>query len=68
MHWKASNHILRYVQGTMSYGIHYVAGCALNLIGFTYSDWAGDGTDCKSTSRYTLNLGSSHICWSSKKQ
>jgi hypothetical protein len=68
LHWKASKRILRYVQGTMSYGIHYAVGCALDLIGFTDSDWAGDSTDRKSTSRYTLSLGLGPICWSSKKQ
>jgi hypothetical protein len=68
LHWKVAKRILRYVQGTMSYGIHYAIGCALNLIGFTYSYWVGDGTDCKSTSRYTLSLGSGPICWFSKKQ
>jgi hypothetical protein len=52
----------------MIYGIHYATGCALDLIGFTNSDWAGDDKDRKSTSRYTLSLGSGPICWSSKKQ
>eukprot|EP00253_Pinus_taeda_P010620 PITA_10620 len=32
------------------------------------SDWAGDNIDRKSTSGYSLSLGSSPICWSSKKQ
>jgi hypothetical protein len=68
LHWKASKCILSYGQGTMSYGIHYVVGCVLDLIGFTDLDWAGDGTDHKSTSRYTLSLVSIPICWSSKKQ
>jgi hypothetical protein len=68
LHWKVVKCILRYVQGTMSYGIHYAVGCALDLIGFTDSDWVGDGTDRKSTSEYTLSLGSGPICWSSKKQ
>jgi hypothetical protein len=68
LHWKDSKHILRYVKGTMSYGIHYAVGCALDLIGFTDSDWAGDSTNHKLTSRYTLSLGSGPICWSSKKQ
>jgi hypothetical protein len=68
MHWKAAKCILKYVQGTTSYGIHYAVGCALDLIGFTDSDWVGDGTDRKSTYGYTLNLGSGPICWSSKKQ
>jgi hypothetical protein len=35
LHWKASKHILKCVQGTMSYGIHYAAGCALDIRGFT---------------------------------
>eukprot|EP00253_Pinus_taeda_P027984 PITA_27984 len=41
---------------------------ALNLLGFTDSDWAGDIIDRKSTSGYSLSLGSGPICWSSKKQ
>eukprot|EP00253_Pinus_taeda_P032902 PITA_32902 len=67
LHWNAAKHILRYVQGTITYGIHYAANCSLNLIGFTDSDWAGDTIDRKSTSGYVLSLGSSPICWSCKK-
>jgi hypothetical protein len=52
----------------MSYGIHYVAGCALYLIGFIDSDWGGDSTDHRSKFGYTLSLGSGPIFWSSKKQ
>eukprot|EP00253_Pinus_taeda_P023205 PITA_23205 len=43
-------------------------GTALNLLGFTDSDWVGDNVDRKSTSGYSLSLGSGPICWSSKKQ
>eukprot|EP00253_Pinus_taeda_P016572 PITA_16572 len=43
-------------------------GTELNLLGFTDSDWAGDNIDRKSTSGYSLSLGSGPICWSSKKQ
>jgi hypothetical protein len=67
-HWKDSKRILRYVQGTMIYGIYYATGCALDRIGFTNSNWAFHGTDHKYSSRYTLSLGSVPICWSSKKQ
>lgn len=52
----------------MSYGIQYEVGCALNLIGFTDSDWAGDDIDHKSTSGCTISFGSGPICWSSKKK
>jgi hypothetical protein len=67
LHWKASKHILRYVQGTTGYGIHYVAGFALDLMGFIDFDWDGDSTDHKSTSGYVLSLGFGPICWSRKK-
>jgi hypothetical protein len=30
LHRKVAKRILKYVQGTMSYGIHYATGCALN--------------------------------------
>jgi hypothetical protein len=68
LHWKDAKCILRYVQGTITFGIHYATDSTLYLIGFTDSDWAGDNTDCKSTSGYSLSLGSGPICWSSKKQ
>jgi hypothetical protein len=68
LHWKDAKHILRYVQDTITFGIHYVADSTLYLIEFTDSDWAGDSTDRKSTSSYSLSLGSGPICWSRKKQ
>jgi hypothetical protein len=68
LHWKASKHILRYVQGTITFGIPYAVDSTLDLIMFTDSDWAGDSTDCKSTSGYSLSLGSGPICWSRKKK
>ncbi|XP_057856875.2 secreted RxLR effector protein 161-like [Cryptomeria japonica] len=68
LHWKVAKRILHYVQGTISYGIHYSVGCTLDLIGYTDSDWAGYSIDRKSTSGYVLSLGFGPICWSSKKQ
>ena len=40
----------------------------LNLLAFSDADWAGDPTDCKSTTGYCFLLGSSLISWRSKKQ
>jgi len=68
LHWKAVKCILIYVQGTTGYGIHYATWCALELMGFTDSNWDGDNTDHKATYGYMLNLGHGPICWSSKKQ
>ena len=68
LHWKVSKRILRYVKETTSYGIHYASICTLDLVGYTYFDWASDAKDCKSTLGYVLNIGFGPICWSSKKQ
>jgi hypothetical protein len=68
LHWKVAKHILRYVQGTITFGIHYAADSTLDLIGFTDSDSDGNNIDRKSTSGYSLTLGSGPICWSSNKK
>jgi hypothetical protein len=67
LHWKASKCILRYIQGTISYGIHYAVGCKLDLIGFTDSDWVGDGTQSQVHLWVHVEFGIHPICWSRKK-
>jgi hypothetical protein len=68
LHWKATKCILQYVQGTITFGIHYAAYSTLYLIRFTDSNWVGDSTDHKSTYGYSLSLGSGPIYWSRKKK
>jgi hypothetical protein len=68
LHWKDAKRILQYVHGTITFGIHYASNSTLDLIRFTDYDWVGDSTDCKSTSGYSLSLGSGPIHWSRKKQ
>ena len=67
LHWKKKKRILRYINGTTSFGIHYVEGYSLDIVGYKDLDWIGDKTNHKSTSGYVLYLGSRLICWSSKK-
>lgn len=68
LHWKYAKCILQYFHGEITYGTNYAKTCSLHLIGFTDSDWTHDNIDRNSTSSYVLILGSSPICWSSKKQ
>lgn len=68
MHWKVAKRILRYVQGTIGYGLVYRSTKDFRLIGYTNSDWAGCMDDKKSTSGYSFNMGSTTIAWSTKKQ
>ena len=67
-HWKAAKRILRYIRGTVQFGIHYSIGATPLLVGFTDSDWAGDPDDRKSTAGYVFTLGSGPITWACKKQ
>jgi len=69
LHWKVAKRILHYIQGTLRFGIHYAAGCDLDLVGYMDYFAVGNATYCKFTSGYLFSLGSSGpICWSSKKQ
>ena len=67
-HWKAAKKILRYIRGTIQFGIHYSTGGKPLLVGFTDSNWAGDLDDRKSTAGYVFSLGSGPITWACKKQ
>jgi hypothetical protein len=68
IHWKESKRILRYVRGTVQFGIHYSSGGTPLLLGFTNSDWAGDPDDRKYTASYVFSLGSGPVTWACKKQ
>jgi hypothetical protein len=61
-------HILRYVRGTIAYGLRYTSSGGVMLHGFTDSDWMGSVVDRKSTFEYFFSLGSAMISWSSRKQ
>ena len=67
-HMLAVKRILRYVQGTLGYGIQYRRDGEEELVGFVDSDYAGDEDDRKSTSGYTFMIGGGAVSWSSKKQ
>jgi hypothetical protein len=50
LHWKPAKRILRYVQDTITFGIHYASESTLDLIEFTDSEWDDNNIDHKSTS------------------
>jgi hypothetical protein len=39
-HWIGAKHVLRYIAGSVDYGLDYVRGDGVRLIGYTDSDWA----------------------------
>jgi hypothetical protein len=68
IHWKTTKRILRYIHGTIGYGLIYRSTDDFRLIGYTYSDWASCMYDRKSTSGYAFNMGSTIVAWSTKKK
>jgi hypothetical protein len=66
-HWIAAKHVLRYIHGTINYGLRYTTSNDIQLHGFTNSDRAGSAEDRKSTSGMCFSLGSAMISWSSRK-
>ena len=66
--WVAAKHVLRYVRGTITYGLRYTSSSGVLLAGYADSDWAGSVVDRKSTSGYCFNTRSVIISWSSRKQ
>ncbi|CAL9010688.1 unnamed protein product, partial [Prunus brigantina] len=67
-HMGVARRVLRYVQGTLSYGIEYVRNQSTTLVGFCDADWAGSEDDSRSTSGYAFSFGSGAFSWASVKQ
>ena len=61
IHLVGEKHVMRYLKGTLDYGLRYVSDGEIRLHGFTDSDWAGSAKDRKSTSRCCFSLGSGMI-------
>jgi hypothetical protein len=66
-HLTAAKRVLRYLKGTLDYGLYYTKG-TLQLNGYCDSDWAGSPDDRKSITGYGIYLGPCLISWAAKKQ
>eukprot|EP00794_Sanderia_malayensis_P016556 gene16556-biopygen13988 len=68
-HWQGVKRILRYIKGTLDYGLIFDANnTELMLSGYADADWASDAQLRKSTSGYIFQLAGSTISWRSQKQ
>jgi hypothetical protein len=68
VHFVSAKHVMRYLKGTLDFGLYYNGDQDFRLIGYTDLDWTGSVSDRKSTSECCFNLGSAMTSWQSRKQ
>ncbi|XP_042958220.1 uncharacterized mitochondrial protein AtMg00810-like [Carya illinoinensis] len=66
-HWTSLKRVLRYLKGTIDYGLYYTPSVT-ELHAFCDFDWAGNPDDRRSSSGYGIFLSNNLISWSAKKQ
>ena len=66
-HWHALVRVMRYLNGTKSYDIHYT-GYPRVLEGYCDANWISDADEIYATSGYVFSLGGGAISWKSCKQ
>ncbi|WVZ82160.1 hypothetical protein U9M48_029453 [Paspalum notatum var. saurae] len=67
-HLTALKPLLRYLRGTVDYGLLLHRSSSADLVVYTDADWAGCPDTRRSTSGYTVFLGGNLVSWSSKWQ
>ena len=59
---------MRYLRGTVAYGLRYNSSSDMALVGYSDFDWVGSLEDRKRTSGCCFSLGSSMVSWFSRKK
>ncbi|XP_058215643.1 uncharacterized mitochondrial protein AtMg00810-like [Rhododendron vialii] len=67
-HLATVKRVIKYINGTMGYGIWLSNDTNSNLAGFSDADWVGCADDRKSTSGGCSYIGNNLVAWFSKKQ
>ncbi|XP_058746118.1 uncharacterized mitochondrial protein AtMg00810-like [Vicia villosa] len=67
-HMLPLKHILRYVQGTLQFGLHLYHSPIEKLVSYTDANWGGCSDTLQSILDYCVFLGDNLISWFSKRQ
>ena len=68
LYFATAKRIIRYLKGTLEFGIWYQHEGKSELLGYTDSNYAGDVDDSRSTSGYVFLMSGRAVTWSSRKQ
>ncbi|KAI5312678.1 hypothetical protein L3X38_041852 [Prunus dulcis] len=60
--------IIKYVSGTIDFGLWYTYDTSVNLVGYSNVDWTGCSDYKKSASREVFYVGNNLVAWYSKKK
>lgn len=66
-HWIAAKRILRYIAGTINYGLVF-SKSDKGIEAFADADWANDEVDRKSYTGFVVKVGNCAVFWESRKQ
>lgn len=66
-HWRAAKRVLRYLTGTIDYGIMFSKN-KNSLTGYVYADWGACPIDRCSYTVHAFTLNGSAVSWESRKQ
>ncbi|XP_019189150.1 PREDICTED: uncharacterized protein LOC109183501 [Ipomoea nil] len=66
--WNMLKRVLRYVKGTLGFGLCIQKSESIDIHAFFDLDWAGNLDDRKSTSGFAVYLGSNLVSWTCRKQ
>lgn len=66
-HWKAAKRVVRYLKGTVEYGLTFEKG-DMQITGYADADWAANEVDRRSYTGYVFHIGNSLVSWESRKQ
>jgi hypothetical protein len=67
-HLAALKRLLRYLQGTVDYGLLLHRSTSSDLVVYTDTDWVGCPDTRRSTSGFAVFFGGNLVSWSSKRQ
>jgi histone deacetylase 1/2 len=67
-HLQLLKRVLRYLRGTMNYGLHINKSASSEIVAYSDADWAGCPDTRRSTSGYCVFIGNNLVAWSSKRQ
>ena len=67
-HMEATTQVLRYIRGTLDFGIFYRKNHGDSILGNTDADWSNCKIDRKSITGWVFKLAGGPISWSLKKQ